>query len=385
MAVENVVAGRTQRRKRLRKIRTLLKSFWYFDTGLLFVKSRRGAKLAVQRGVIVAADSSSRRTQVDFFVTLGWLVRSVWSKDLPLRSFLIPRPYGRLGNQIVQLAHAVAFSDRNRISRILAPGNLVLSIFPPAKATDLDLDDSRKRIVRPTLPGFTGFLTSLRHSEVHVVGNPFFERPILGEKISPEERTRAYVKLRTQLSGLSIGPSLSRENLVIHLRGGDVFKKNPHREYGQPPLCFYVKILEEFNWSGVTIVHQDNQNPVLKPLLARIKRMGVSLHVQSSSLEEDVGLILRAHSVASSRGTFIPAITGLSSSIQKVFLFGVGQQFREDLEKVTVLDRSGGYWSRVCDANWANTEEQRNLMVSYPSSRLTFAGSDDPASQPSTM
>ena len=32
-------------------------------------------------------------------------------------------------------------------------------------------------------------------------------------------------------------------SIYIHFRGGDIFKKNPSKLYGQPPLCFYEKII----------------------------------------------------------------------------------------------------------------------------------------------
>lgn len=37
-----------------------------------------------------------------------------------------------------------------------------------------------------------------------------------------------------------------RNDLYIHIRSGDIFKRRPNTVYAQPPLCFYQKILNNF-------------------------------------------------------------------------------------------------------------------------------------------
>ena len=40
--------------------------------------------------------------------------------------------------------------------------------------------------------------------------------------------------------------NVDRNDLYIHIRSGDIFKKRPNTHYAQPPLCFYQKILNQF-------------------------------------------------------------------------------------------------------------------------------------------
>lgn len=105
-----------------------------------------------------------------------------------------------------------------------------------------------------------------------------------------------------------IGPN----DLVIHIRGGDIFSHNPHSGYVTPPLSFYVDILQSNHFDKVYLVSEDNKNPCIEPLL----RQFPNIEFQSKSLHEDVALILGAKNVMSSFGTMIAAILCVSNNIE---------------------------------------------------------------------
>lgn len=60
-------------------------------------------------------------------------------------------------------------------------------------------------------------------------------------------------------------------DLYIYIRGGDIFvhSKREAYSYFQPPLCFYTKILDEFNFRKVFIISEDKLNPVIPKLLSK--------------------------------------------------------------------------------------------------------------------
>ena len=59
---------------------------------------------------------------------------------------------------------------------------------------------------------------------------------------------------------------ISKKDLYIHLRSGDIYKKNAHGKYSQPPLCFYSNILNNFNFGNIYLISNDNNNPIINRL-----------------------------------------------------------------------------------------------------------------------
>ena len=54
-------------------------------------------------------------------------------------------------------------------------------------------------------------------------------------------------------------------DLYIHIRSGDIFR-GYGRYYSQPPLCFYEKILNKFNFHNIFIISENLFNPVINYL-----------------------------------------------------------------------------------------------------------------------
>ena len=42
-------------------------------------------------------------------------------------------------------------------------------------------------------------------------------------------------------------------DLYIYIRAGDAFSLSPHHSYAQPPLCFYKKVLSNFQFRNIYI------------------------------------------------------------------------------------------------------------------------------------
>lgn len=170
-------------------------------------------------------------------------------------------------------------------------------------------------------------------------------------------------------------PTLAPDHLVIHLRGGDVFGPRKPASYGQPPLSFYTLILESEEWSAVTIVHEDSVNPVLPGILEAAAQRKIPVFQQSGSVYDDVAVLLTARRLVAGRGTFVPAIAGLSRAVERVYYFE--NKFsvfpaRHDVEIVRVADANGDYVRNVLSHNWSNSPEQRALMLDYPVSSLVI-------------
>ena len=173
-------------------------------------------------------------------------------------------------------------------------------------------------------------------------------------------------------------PSLQKttsKSLTVHIRGGDVFGPRKPRAYGQPPLSFYELVLDDDTWEDVNIVHQDLLNPVLPGLVELCRERGITPHLVSGSLADDVAVLLESTNLVAGRGTFVPAVAGLSRRCTKLYFFEDKCNLvprRSGIELVRVVDSVGNFTRSLLSQNWVDSPEQHAMMVTYPLSSLVI-------------
>lgn len=182
---------------------------------------------------------------------------------------------------------------------------------------------------------------------------------------------------RSLSKAMGIGPlrpESSGKVLTIHLRSGDIFGPNPHRDYGQPPWAFYSRILSAQSWTEVVLVSEDRANPNWRLITQWCQRHDVVLTQAGSQLISAVNSLISAEYLVLSRGTFAPAALLLGSQSKTLYYFGNKPEpliCTAAHELWQVLDRRGKYNSTVLSGNWVNSEKQRQLMVGYPESDVS--------------
>lgn len=165
-------------------------------------------------------------------------------------------------------------------------------------------------------------------------------------------------------------------DLAIHIRSGDIFSPGGrHRSYGQPPLAYYIKILNSFNFSNIAIVYEDLKNPVIPHVVKHAKSKCNQVSEFSGTLNDDLGILLRASNVVTGRGTFMQGLVAISSRVRNVFTFNGGfKPWGNPVNLIDIMDVSGEYSQHVLNDNWYNTKEQIDLMLNYPASQLKVNG-----------
>lgn len=276
----------------------------------------------------------------------------------PLPTHLVVVRMGRFGNAYQQVFNAIRLSHFVGIRHIvMEPVEwLRLPLVLPSGLTI----ESTHRLDSPVSPTPRAVLW----------GRFFWRQEFAGVKSLPAVEPDIS-ELWKSLT-VDVGPSFGDDHLVIHLRGGDVFspKKVPG-SYGQPPLAFYESILSLKTWHRVTIVHEDQSNPVLGGLSRVLSERGIEMTRTSGKLVDDVAVLLSAQHFVLSSGTFGRAIVDLSPHVKSAYVFDrsilppVGNP-RVNL--FAVRDRCGEYVRQVMSNNWAHTDAQIQLMVQYPES-----------------
>lgn len=186
---------------------------------------------------------------------------------------------------------------------------------------------------------------------------------------------QCWTELRSMLWNQGIVPQYADSDLVIHIRGGDVFGPRSPRKYGQPPFAFYELVLRSRDWSRVILVVEDQSNPVAPEIEVLCRKLEIPVILFSGTLREVLTVLLGAINLTAGRGTFIPAVAGLSANCANLYFFEDKCSISPGLNRVKmhrVYDQSGYFRAGVLTGNWENSAEQRALMLNYPSSALAF-------------
>jgi len=157
---------------------------------------------------------------------------------------------------------------------------------------------------------------------------------------------------------------LNVNDAVIHMRGGDIFKKKkPHGRYIMPPLSYYVNIINNNNFDKIFIISEDKQNPCINKLLELYE----NVEFKGKSLEDDIRLLLGSKTVIESFGTFTPYVLLVSNNITNIYR--PSYQFPSllskcSLKKINVFKINlEEYRKKIFP--WENTKEQNNMMLTY--------------------
>ncbi len=174
--------------------------------------------------------------------------------------------------------------------------------------------------------------------------------------------------------------------LVMHFRGGDLFPEPGEwvpSHYVMPPAAFYLAAFAyaraEFGVVRVCLVHEDQRNPAVSGVELALRERGIEVELQSGSLLDDVGTLLRATHLVAPFGTFCEGIAMLSRDLRSFC------RFRDIESHMFLQSRPYSLLQAVLAARgvnclvgidtapdyippfgWNASDTQRALLLSYP-------------------
>lgn len=261
---------------------------------------------------------------------------------------------GRFGNSFQQLANAMRLADRLAIKKIvIEPTPWLVDSFVTSKGLAVHQTRHSSR--------------NLTRLDAVIVGRFLWEEELAYEGPTMSEGEAAS-ELQHHLSFPLKDQDFGPGDLVIHLRGGDVYSDDPPHDYGQPPLGFYLAILDAKQWNSVTVIHEDDNPVVLNALRQALKQLGIAYFFQSSTLHEDLSVLLAAQNLVVGNGSFARAVCALSPHLRRVFrlqgTYGLGE-LPTSAKEFEVSDIEGTFFQSILNGNWNNTPSQRELMLTY--------------------
>jgi len=150
---------------------------------------------------------------------------------------------------------------------------------------------------------------------------------------------------------------LGNNDLVIHIRSGDIFNSYPHSGYIMPPLKYYTRIIEENSFDNIYLIAEDRLNPCINNLLYLFPKIIFKIQ----SLEEDIKIILSTKNIVISYGTFIPELIELSDNIK--YIYTPSYFIYNKIGCETYITDLTLYHHMM--SPWKNTKEQREMMITY--------------------
>lgn len=205
--------------------------------------------------------------------------------------------YNRFGNNILQLINAISLCMYLNIKLIFIPDSfwfINCSIQGPIR--------------------FAKFFVK-KHNRFNILQGHFFYGYDFWKYPSVEYDYFLTPHLQSILSHSKIE---NQEDLVLHIRTGDVFTRNVPPNYAQPPICFWEKIIEKYPNNSVVLLIQDYKNPMIKILAEKYP----NTIIKNISEIEAISEIFFSKNIGISFGTFSSSIIRISNIFQKVYLFG---------------------------------------------------------------
>ena len=211
------------------------------------------------------------------------------------------RGWHNLGNLVQQLLHALAFAEQNDLEVVSGPATPWFRSGTVA-GTRLTIGG---RFPRPAL-----------------VGHYFYPQPL--GVAEPWRRTHHLRGLR-DLFAVAPDPTVAPDEMVVHLRSGDVFGADPHPDYWPPHLGYYTSAVahavEHGAAASVRLVCQDRVHPLLEPLRSWCSDRGLGATVQvSDDLHADVATLVAGRTLCVSQGTLGLSSAWLSPAVRTVYL-----------------------------------------------------------------
>ena len=238
---------------------------------------------------------------------------------------------GRLGNNISQLANIISIAIAYKHNIKFRHGH---------KFFDLSVIEK--------------YFSKYNNSEIITDKENFFRRKTLPFpydifKQNIEERNKILQKAFL----IDNIKKLPENDLVIHIRSGDLFnrdmstKRKPHPGYVPPPLSYYTKEIDKYEYKKIHIICEDTKNPVVNELLKLYK----NAVYEQNTLEKDIRIILGATNIIYSVGTFITSLMLLSNNKKYLHPSALSNGKLKEYFKIM--------------KPWKNTIEQRNYILTY--------------------
>ena len=165
--------------------------------------------------------------------------------------------------------------------------------------------------------------------------------------------------------------NVSQDELYIHVRSGDIFNYFPLRYYAQPPLCFYEKVFENFNFKKKILITQKVRN---NPIIRKLIKLYPEIISLNNSLRDDISYLMNAYNIIGSISSFLMTNLILNFNLKYLWDYNI-YQFKEKIyhlhyelykfpnNNFTIYRMEPSLYYKSKMFRWKNNKKQRYIML----------------------
>ena len=185
----------------------------------------------------------------DKFFNLNEVRQQIKSKNLTYINTILPGN-AKIGNSLIVLNNLIIICERIKCRNIIAPKSLQIIIKNPIYVKGKN---------------FTIFPYKYRYKiKVDIY---LRRRTIFNFKFKNIKNRMRLTMISNEIWDNIPKYNCTKNDLVIHIRSGDIFINRINRLYAQPPLCFYQRIIKKNKFENIYIISNGDENPVISEIL----------------------------------------------------------------------------------------------------------------------
>lgn len=284
--------------------------------------------------------------------------------------------YGRFGNNVLQLLHALLVARNLSINRIYC--NFYID---DSRTNSIILDDMLIEFGHKQAPA----APCLNATMFYLQG---FEKFIASFKLESVKHDAERL-FRALFQNTDVSKVGNKKIVAFHFRAGDIFSTNKNPIYTQPPLSYYEKVLDHISETmdnfQIYLVYEDELNPCIQKFRDTLKDRNIPYRNQSSNFNDDAVLIASAECIVASYSSFCDVLALMNSNLERWYSFrsigayeGIELSIARDFSRI--LQNDGAELFLVEDLNndyiplgkWTYSELQREQLLTYPIKNLAL-------------
>lgn len=281
------------------------------------------------------------------------LIKKVFERTynflVPFENYGINKNFGRLGNNLQQIALAVLYVNKYLKNFYYEESNFI-------KRIDI-VNDNRSNKFRNITKKYEFY--NFNEKEPFKSDPPLNE--ITSEFINSNIQKVFIETIKPNLKFLR-QVKIPDNTLVIHIRSGDIFEKDKYPEYVQNPIGYYLDLLKKYKFA-IVVTDKSRNNPVIPKLLQL-----PNVTIQSGEMYEDFNTLFSAKNLATSGvGTFPIAAALMSTNLENLYYSDI--HLSNHLNPKMIISKKVkhhvySFNNYIKVGNWKNSKENLQMMLS---------------------